>query len=217
MKDWVDSANVVRRTLEQLWGRLREASREELGKVPELRNLLEIHGSNLVAAGRLAEAADLVRAASHSGMRLSGSVYRKLAQAQARGGEATRAEATIRELLKQDTHDVEALRLLYRLLKESGRPAEAHDTLNRLVELDPSGGTATFAHRERAKLGETRGRPVRIAILSSYVLDTLIPFLDVECRRAGLAPAFYMAPFPVCIISRPCARDPDCSLRRYSR
>jgi len=91
--------------------------------------------------------------------------------------------------------DTEALRLVYRELKEAGRTAEAHDALNRLVELQPTGGTAAFAHRERGKLGELGGRPVRIAILSSYVLDPLVPFLDVECRRAGLMPAFYVAPF----------------------
>ena len=95
----------------------------------------------------------------------------------------------------RDADDVEAQRLVYRGLKESGRTAEAHAALNRLVELDPSGGTATFAHRERGKLGEVGGRSVRIAILSSYVLDPLVPFLDVECRRAGLTPAFYVAPF----------------------
>jgi len=94
--------------------------------------------------------------------------------------------------------EVEAQRLVYRELKASGRTAEAHAALNRLVELDPSGGTATFAHRERAKLGEVGERPVRIAILSSYVLDPLVPFLDVECRRAGLTPAFYVAPFNQC-------------------
>lgn len=96
---------------------------------------------------------------------------------------------------KRYVNDVEAQRLLYRGLKDAGRTVEAHDALNRLVELDPTGGTATFAHRERGKLGEMRGRPVRIAILSSYVLDPLVPFLDVECRRAGLTPAFYVAPF----------------------
>jgi FkbH-like protein len=181
--------------LEKLWNLLREASKEELDKVPELGSLLEILGQRLIGVGRLAEAADLVKAATHWEVRLAGSVYHLLARAQMRSGETTRAEATIRELLKRDAADVEALRLLYRLLKESGRPAEAHGTLNRLVELDPCAATATFAHRERGKLGELPGRPVRIALLSSYVLDPLIPFLDIECRRAGLAPTFYVAPF----------------------
>jgi FkbH-like protein len=136
-----------------------------------------------------------VKAAADRGLRLGGAVYRQLAHAQLRTGEAARAEETIRELLKRDAGDAEAQRLLYRLLKEGGRAAEVHGALNRLVELDPSAATATFAHRERAKLGEPGGRPVRIALLSSYVLDPLVPFLDVECRRAGLAPEFYVAPY----------------------
>jgi FkbH-like protein len=174
---------------------LREASKGTLDKVPALETLLEILAQSLIGAGRLGEAEDLVKAASHWRVRLSGFVYRQLAQAQLRAGEPTRAEETIRELLKRDTGDVEALRLLYRLLRDSGRAAEAHAALNRLVELDPTGATATFAHRERGKLGEVRGRAVRIALLSSYVLDPLIPFVDVECRRAGLTPTFYVAPF----------------------
>jgi len=184
-----------RRSPEKLWDLLRDASKEELDKVPELDNLLERLAQTLVGVGRLGETADLVKAARQWEVRLAGSVYRQLAQAQMRSGETARAEETIRELLKQDADDVEAQRLLYRVLRETGRMAEAHDVLNRLVELDPSAATATFAHRERGKLGEMRGRPVRIALLSSYVLDPLIPFLDVECRRAGLAPAFYVAPF----------------------
>ncbi|PYR50147.1 MAG: hypothetical protein DMF89_10240, partial [Acidobacteria bacterium] len=216
LKDWITAAEVallesggqvtlerfswlalglVRRSPEKLWDLLREASKRELDKVPGLESLLEILAKSLLGAERLGEAADLVKAASLWGVRLSGSVYRQLAWAQMRSGETTRAEATIRELLKRDADDVEALRLLYRLLRESGRTTAAHDALNRLVELDPSGGTATFAHRERGKLGEMPGRPVRMAILSSYVLDPLIPFLDVECRRAGLTPAFYVTPF----------------------
>ena len=189
LKEWILAAEVA------LWDLLREASKEELDKVPELENLLETLAQRLVGAGRLGEAADLVTAARHWEVRLAGSVYRQLAQAQMRSGETTKAEETIRELLKRDAHDAEALRLLYRVLTETGRTAEARDVLNHLVEVDPSSATATFAYRERGKLGEAPGRPVRIALLSSYVLDPLIPFLDVECRRAGLAPTFYATPF----------------------
>src|SRR5437667_6630702 len=174
LKDWITAAEVallesggqvtlerfswlalglVRRSPEKLWDLLREASKRELDKVPGLESLLEILAKSLLGAERLGEAADLVKAASLWGVRLSGSVYRQLAWAQMRSGETTRAEATIRELLKRDADDVEALRLLYRLLRESGRTTAAHDALNRLVELDPSGGTATFAHGERGKLG----------------------------------------------------------------
>jgi FkbH-like protein len=166
----------------------------ELAQAPELERLMAMLGHRLIDANRLAEAADLVGGAAARGVRL-GATARQLAQAQLRAGEAARAEQTIREVLKHDPVDVEAQRLLYRLAKQAGRTAEAHGALNRLVELDPTAATAMFAHRERAKLGESAGRPVRIALLSSYVLDPLVPFLDVECRRAGLAPEFYTAPY----------------------
>jgi FkbH-like protein len=165
-----------------------------LAKAPELEPLMALLGQRLIAGNRLGEAADLLQTATAAGMRLA-ALHRQLAQAHVRAGDTGRAEQMIRELLKQDAGDVEAQRLLYRVLKPVGRAAEAHRALDRLVELDPTAATATFAHRERAKLGESGGRPVRIALLSSYVLDPLVPFLDVECRRAGLAPEFYIAPY----------------------
>jgi predicted enzyme involved in methoxymalonyl-ACP biosynthesis len=36
---------------------------------------------------------------------------------------------------------------------------------------------------------------VRIALLSSYTIDPLVPYLDAECRSSGLVPEFYVAPF----------------------
>jgi FkbH-like protein len=163
-------------------------------KAPELEPLMALLGQRLIAGNRLGEAADLLETATEAGLRL-GALHRQLAQAHVRSGDTGRAEPMIRALLRQDAGDVEAQRLLYRVLKADGRAAEAHRALDRLVELDPTAATATFAHRERAKLGESGGQPVRIALLSSYVLDPLVPFLDVECRRAGLAPEFYIAPY----------------------
>ena len=189
------AAGLLRRSPDKLWDLLREASREDLDKVPGIEGLLERLAQALIAVGRLGEASDLAKASTRWQVRLGGSVHRQLAQAQLRAGEPARAGETVRELLKRDASDVEAVRLLYRLLREGGPPAEAHGLLDRLVELDPTSATATFAYRERPKLAETGGRPVRIAMLSSYVIDPLVPFLDVECRRAGLTPAFYTGPF----------------------
>jgi len=163
-------------------------------RAPELEALLAMLGRRLIKANRLDEAADLVNGATAKGMWLS-STARTLAQAQVRSGDVVRAEGTIREAVKREPADAEAQRLLYRLLKDSGRTAEAHAALDRLVALDPTAATATFAHRERAKLGATQGREVRIALLSSYVLDPLIPFLDAECRRAQLALESYISPY----------------------
>src|SRR5918996_319181 len=159
------AAGLLRRSPDKLWDLLREASREDLDKVPGIEGLLERLAQALIAVGRLGEASDLAKASTRWQVRLGGSVHRQLAQAQLRAGEPARAGETVRELLKRDASDVEAVRLLYRLLREGG------------------------------PLAETGGRPVRIAMLSSYVIDPLVPFLDVECRRAGLTPAFYTGPF----------------------
>jgi len=186
---------LLRRSPGELWHVLKDASKEELDGVPELGRLLEALGQRLIASGRLGTAADVVDAARRWDVHLDTAVRRDLAQAQMRAGDRPKAEETIRELLRRDAADGDAVRILYRLLRDGGRAAEAHEVLNRLVELDPSTATATFAYRERGKLGPMPGRSVRIALLSSYVLDPLIPFLDVECRRAGLVPEFYVAPF----------------------
>ena len=65
------------------------------------------------------EAADLVNSRFHPRglVRLGGTGYRQLAQALPASGDTTRAEVTIREVLKRDVNDVEAQRLLYRGLK----------------------------------------------------------------------------------------------------
>src|SRR5438874_2382013 len=103
----------------------------------------------------------------------------------------------LREASKGELDEVPALENLLERLAESlvgvGRLAEAGDLLRAARHWEV--GLAGSVYRERAKLGEAGGRPVRIALLSSYVLDPLIPFLDVECRRAGLSPAFYVTPF----------------------
>jgi FkbH-like protein len=189
------AAGLLRRSPEKLWDLLRDAGKGDVDGLPELTGVLEQLVDRLVAGGRLAEAAEVVTASARWQVRLAASVHRQLAQGQLRAGEPSRAEQTIRALLKRDGADGESLRLLYRLLRDGGRSAEAHEVLTRLVALDPSSATATFAHRERAKLGEAGGREVRLAVLSSYVLEPLIPFLDAECRAARLAPVFYVAPF----------------------
>src|SRR6267143_342001 len=84
---------------------------------------------------------------------------------------------------------------LWKILKAKGRVEDAHELLNRMVDVQPSTAMATFAYREREKIGAGSGQAVRMAILSSYVAEPLIPFLDVECRRVGLSPSFYLGAF----------------------
>ncbi len=75
------------------------------------------------------------------------------------------------------------------------KDVRAHDWLLRLARLDPSGATALRAYRSRAKLPKAAGRELRIAILSSYTIDSVVAFADLELRALGLVPSFYVAPF----------------------
>src|SRR5262249_21392103 len=116
-------------------------------------------------------------------------------KAYAQEGNLARAGEILHTVLKREPQCTEALRHLYDLAKTEGQTAEAHTLLNQLIQADPSLSTVTFAYKERTKLPADTGRPVRIALLSSYVLDQLIPHLDFECRKASLTPEFYLAPF----------------------
>lgn len=186
---------LLRRAPEKLWALVHDATKDELMQISEPQALLTRLARTLVQHGQLATAAEVAESAKRWDIRLDAAVARELAHRQLRAGDIQTSEETIRRLLRRDPDDVAAIRLLYRVVRESGRAAEAHDLLTRLVDLEPSAATATFALRERSQLSETFTRTVRIALLSSYVVDPLVAFLDVECRRAGLGPRFYIAPF----------------------
>lgn len=119
----------------------------------------------------------------------------ELAKAWIQYSEFTKAHIVLHTVLEKAPTFVEALLALYELAKTENRTTEAHASLDRIVEADPSLSTAVFAYKERSKLAPDSGQPVRLALLSSFVLDQLIPFLDFECRRVGLLPEFYVTPF----------------------
>ena len=178
-----------------LWEILRTQAQDDVEQLPELGTLLTALGQRLLEDGRIRETEELLESARRWHVRLDGLVDRRLAQEYARSGDNAKAEERLRDLLKREPHDIEAVQRLYKLVKASGRVEQAHDLLNRLVDAEPSIAMATFAYRERDRIGESQGRPVRIAVLSSYVVDQLIPFLDIECRRVGLSPSFYLGAF----------------------
>jgi FkbH-like protein len=122
-------------------------------------------------------------------------IHLELAKAWSQRSEFAKARKVLHNVLKRTPTSSEPLLALYELAKTEQRSTEAHALLNQLIEADPSLSTAVFAYKERSKLPPDSGRPVRLALLSSYVLDQLIPFLDFECRRVGLVPEFYLAPF----------------------
>jgi FkbH-like protein len=186
---------LVRRSPLRLWEILRTQEQADIEQLAEPAALLEALAQRLLDEGRIRETEALLESARRWHLRLDSRVAHGLAEAYARSGDTARAEERLRDLLKREPDNVEAVRLSYTLAKASGRREPAHALLNRLVQADPSLAAATFAYKERARLGESAGRPVRIAILSSYVVDPLIPFLDVECRGVGLSPSFYLGGF----------------------
>lgn len=122
-------------------------------------------------------------------------IHIELAKAWVKHCEFTKARIVLHDVLKKAPTSSEALLAFYELAKAENRTTEAHAVLNRLIEADPSLSTAVFAYKERSKVPPDSGQPVRLALLSSYVCDHLIPFLDFECRRVGLVPECYLAPF----------------------
>ena len=209
------ATGLLQRAPERLWDLLKDATPEDLAQVPDAERLLAQLAQRLIATARLQEAGDLVKAASRWQVRLDGAVYRQLAQASAAFGRRVRRrgdDPRAPEAGRRPTPT--ALRLLYRLLRSAGRSAEAHATLNRLVEpwihRPPPRRSRTASG---AKLGDDGRPPGPDRALSSYVLEPLVPFLDVECRRAGLAPEFYIAPLQPVHAGDPLAGERPVRLR----
>jgi FkbH-like protein len=186
---------LLRRSPLRLWEILRAQEQADIAQLAEPAALLDALAQRLLDEGRIRETEALLESARRWHLRLTGRVDHGLAEAYARSGDTARAEERLRDLLKREPDNVAAVRLSYTLAKAGGRREQAHALLNRLVQVDPSLASATFAYKERARLGGSAGRPVRIAILSSYVVDPLIPFLDVECRGVGLSPSFHLGGF----------------------
>lgn len=75
----------------------------------------------------------------------------------------------------------------------AGEGEEGHSLLTRLARADGGQATVHRVHRMRAKLGPSGDLPVRVALLSSFTIEPLVAYADVELRALGLEPAFYVA------------------------
>lgn len=74
-------------------------------------------------------------------------------------------------------------------------PAHAHDLLTRLGRADRTAATMRFIASARRNLPATSETDIRIAILSSFTIDTLLPYVDLECRSLRVEPKLYLSPF----------------------
>ena len=62
--------------------------------------------------------------------------------------------------------------------------------------LDRGPSTAAYADAaRRLRRLQQDWRPVRVALLSSFTIDLLVPYVEVESARCGLAADVYVAPF----------------------
>jgi FkbH-like protein len=101
----------------------------------------------------------------------------------------------VSEALVREPRNPKLLRLASDLGIHQNDPEQAHRLLTRLGRADPSWATVQYVQRARAKLPMPGGRSVRAALLSSFTVDPLVAYLDLECRELGLVPEIYLAPF----------------------
>ena len=141
------------------------------------------------------EAVRLLRLGSKVKLVTEAAIATRLAKALMQGDQTELAAEVLEAALAIDPACSGAVRGLYECACKNGQPQEADRQLARLAALDPSYSTAAFVYKERQKIPAAQGSEVRIALASSYVLDWLVPYLDRECRGAGLIPRFYQAPF----------------------
>ena len=73
--------------------------------------------------------------------------------------------------------------------------AVGRDLLTRLAHADRSATTMRFVHKARRALPKTSDPEIRVALLSSFTIDPVIPYVDDECRSLRLEPVIYLAPF----------------------
>src|SRR4030081_1433935 len=116
---------LLRRSPTTLWKILKAQDEHEVERWPELGTVLTALGQRLLEDRRTRETEELLESARGWHVRVDGAVDRRLAEEHARSGDTATAEARIRDLLKREPRDIEALRLLYKLVKAGGRGEDA--------------------------------------------------------------------------------------------
>ena len=101
----------------------------------------------------------------------------------------------VRRVLERQPHHAGLLRVACEGAIRSGDGAAAHDLLTRLARADDDLATVRHVHRVRATVPAAGGPTARIALLSSFTVDFLVPYVDLECRALGLTPQIYVTPF----------------------
>src|SRR5437879_37923 len=138
----------------------------------DLGNLL---GRTLLERKMYREATHILQLVRRTKVITDTAICIRLATALAQERDSEGAAQAFGTALAIDPACVPAMRGLYEIAAKAGQPEDASRWLTRLTDTDLSYSTVSYAYRERQKLPGSQGRAVRIALLSSYVLDWLIP------------------------------------------
>jgi FkbH-like protein len=179
----------------QAFDLLFKAGHEVVLALPNSSRLFSDLFDLLLAKNELQTAECLLRCSAEWRVPLAASAEIQLAKALIREGNRTQARTLLSLPGTNRPISPESLFVLYELEKLEGNEFACHNLLNRIAQAGSSPATVAHVYRERKKLSPVTGISVRIAILSSYVLDRFVQYLDLECRKAGLCPDFYIGPF----------------------
>ena len=103
--------------------------------------------------------------------------------------------AALARVLSREPRSAPLLRILADRAVGTNDAATAHTLLTRLGQADRTPGTVGHVLRRRQAIAPVSAPPVRIALLSSFTIDPLVPYLDLEVRALGLNPVIRVAPF----------------------
>jgi len=137
----------------------------------------------------------ILKLLTHYGHLLSEEHARDLATGVGGGEHDPGLDEALRAALERAPAAPGLLRPAAEMAIATGDEARAHDLLTRLARSDPRLATVQFVYAQRRRLAATADPAVRIALLSSFTIDPLVPYLDLECRSLRLEPEVYLAPF----------------------
>lgn len=173
------------------WLLLAEAEARAACPPRDLERVLDTILAGAATGPVLAAAGDLLLRYADVASPQSAVAYAAALPDDARAG----ARDVLDAILKRFPLDARLLRAAADLAVRAGDAARADLLLGRLARADDSQATVRHVWRTRGTLVAPARPPVRLALLSSYTIDPLVPYLDAEIRTLGLAPSIYVSPF----------------------
>ena len=162
-------------------------------RTSELARLVDMVAEQGLRRGGRELGPQLVELARRYGDVISGDTLAAIVSALAPEDRATAQDVTA-QLLEREPMNVSLLRAACELAL-GARGTDGHSLLTRLARADDSLATVRSVWRARSKLPSVGNPRVRVALLSSFTIDPLVPYVDLECRALGLDPEIYVAPF----------------------